>query len=174
MAVISLVQRIGGIELASLPEQYLDYYRNFVLTLTGWIPLPFGWSIAQWYADLMSIGAVLLLTLGRTEKIAPLQPEPGIVNYVQNMSKSEKILRNIGGLIFFTFLVLLAPLAIIFSIMLVVRAFIFMKEGGLEMNFGHRVQSLDSAVDYWFKTLSLLLMVILVATFLFFLLNGVT
>ncbi|HNP50530.1 MAG TPA: hypothetical protein PKJ85_01890 [Nitrosomonas nitrosa] len=179
VAIISLIQKIGDIELASLPAQYLGYYRSFVSTLIGWIPLPFEWKIAQWYADLMTIGAVLLLTLGRTEKIAPLNPEPSLVNYPQKIDKRTKIFHNILGFLYFFFIVFLAPIAIILSILMIVRAYFFWRIKSRESNFrfssqsgGLEVQSLNIASRYWFKTLTLLFTIVFSATTLFFLLNG--
>jgi hypothetical protein len=177
VAVISLVQRIGDIKLASLPALYLGYYRGVVATLTGWIPLPFGWKISQWYAGLMTLGAVLLLTLGRADKVAPLNPDESIVAYQRNLSKGRKILNDLRGVLVLAILVLLPPLALIFAGLIVLRSYYYWKEGGGELSFGRgwesKVQSLDAAARYWFKTLATLIVVVLVSTFVFFILNGV-
>jgi len=177
VAVISLVQKIGDIELASLPALYLGYYRGVIATLTGWIPLPFGWKIAQWYADLMTLGVVLLLTLGRADKVAPLNPDAGLVAYQRNLSKGRRILGDLLGVLVFAILILLPPLALIYSGLIIWRSYSYWKEGGGELSFGHgwgsKVQSLDAAARYWFKTLATLIVVVLVSTFTFFILNGV-
>ena len=76
-ALTSLFQRVGDIELAEVPAQYLQYYRSLIAALTGWIPLPFGWVIQQWYADLMGLAAILATTLVRTERLVPLGPISG-------------------------------------------------------------------------------------------------
>lgn len=176
VALISLAQRIGDIKLASLPALYLGYYRGVIATLTGWIPLPFGWKIAQWYSDLMTLGAVLLLTLVRADKVAPLNPDAGVVAYQRNLPKGRRILGDLLGVLVFAILILLPPLALIFAGLLILRSYFYWKKGGGELSFGHgwrsNVQSLDAAAIYWFKTLVTLIVVVLVSTFAFFILNG--
>lgn len=58
-AVISLVQHWSDITLAEIPAQYVDYYRSIMRILVDWIPLPFDWSIPQWYLDALTINGII-------------------------------------------------------------------------------------------------------------------
>jgi len=58
-AIISLIQNRANIELAALPGEYLGYYRSLIRACVGWIPELVGWTVPQWALDVLAVsGAV--------------------------------------------------------------------------------------------------------------------
>ncbi|HVY07507.1 MAG TPA: hypothetical protein VHB46_16145 [Burkholderiales bacterium] len=58
-SVISLVQHWGDIRLAAIPAAYLEYYRALLQGILGWISLPLGFRLPQWYLDLLAVNGVM-------------------------------------------------------------------------------------------------------------------
>lgn len=178
-SVISLIQRWGDIELARIPELYLQYYRNIITGLVGWIPLPFDWKFPDWYVDLMGIVFILNILNDRTNSINPHDqlPEPPLVNPPPMPSQNSTPLQDaLSGTIINLVLILAAPFGLLFALFRIGLRFfaliifrpqeydVFRRGEISKIHFQHHVLAL--------LTMALLAAITAVSTMLFFLTNA--
>ncbi|MCF6257260.1 MAG: hypothetical protein L3J98_15535 [Gammaproteobacteria bacterium] len=167
-AIISIIQGQVNIDLLELPTKYIEYYRNLAKLLVGWIPLPFNIVIAQWYADLMTIALMILITIGRANKIYPLTITP--------VFEDEKKM-SIGFFIYaciFTFLIiLLVPLAFAYICFLLYRINMYSKP--MWANYPTIMRGtklpIDETAKHQARAFYILLIISIISTVIFFVLS---
>lgn len=162
-SVINLVRQAWHVRLADLPARYLDFYQDIIHRAVGWIPLPFHWVIPIWYANCMVIAFVLMVTLFRTEHLAPIVPVPELYG------QKDGLFSVIGGVAVGT---ILAPLALVSLAIGLGRAIASLGASPMERNWADGFPSARQAGLYWLRTFAVLLAVTLISTVLFFFLNA--
>jgi hypothetical protein len=56
-AIISLIQHRAEIEVVAIPALALSYYRGLIQGCVGWIPALVGWEWQQWALDLLAVSS---------------------------------------------------------------------------------------------------------------------
>ncbi len=174
VSIISIIQRLGDIQLHKFPEEYLAYYRSIMSTLTSWIPLPFDLLIAQWYADLMSISVILILTVARTAKIVPIRHEGNLIVAANKKAVNKNVLYNLFTTSVTLFLMLLlAPLTIVWYLLYIFITYVAYQGENTELDYNYvkGMPNMKESLRMWFKTLSIMLVIIVLATVIFFIIN---
>ncbi len=174
VSVISIVQRMGDIQLHKIPFEYLTYYRSIVFSLTEWIPLPFSWSFPLWYTDLMIICAITIFTVARTIKLVPIKHEGNLIAdaYKRRLGKKNVPPSMVRQTITIFIIWVLAPLTILWCAFAVYILYYKWKNPSsrYEINYVDS-SSLGATLDTWFRVLFIMLGITIFTTFVFFLTN---